>query len=642
MCGIIGYVGAFSAEQLTHANCAQAHRGPDADGIWFDHRASVGLAHTRLSIIDLSVNGNQPMIGEQKEIVLVFNGEIYNFRELREELVQKGYRFRGHSDTEVLLQLYVEYGAQMLPRLNGIFAMALWDGRTRSLLVARDAFGVKPLYYTEAAPGFAFASELKGLLQLYTVERTLDHEALHRYLSFLWCPGDATPLKSVHKLGPGEALTVRDARIRERWTWYQLPQFRPIQSRLDVRPSVEKTRASLRAAVQRQMVADVPVGAFLSGGLDSSSIVAFAREAASDIECFTIDAEGDGVDGFVNDLPYARLAAKHLGVALHSIRVEPGAMANDIEGMITQLDEPLADPAALNVLYISRLARQHGIKVLLSGAGGDDIFTGYRRHAALAYEPFWRWLPSPVIRTIRNASRNLDKRRPSFRRVGRIFDGAHLNGDERIANYFLWASESDLRGLYTPAMAKRVAAGSALAPMLDFLRPLPESIGPLERMLALEQRFFLTDHNLTYTDRMSMAAGVEVRVPFLDLDLVETAAQIPSRMKQRGLTGKWVLRKAMEGLLPREIIYRSKSGFGAPLRAWMRKELKPLVNDVLSPTAVRDRGLFDTAAVRTLLADNESGRKDAAYALLSLMSIELWCRTYVDRTVDAKQHRIGA
>jgi asparagine synthase (glutamine-hydrolysing) len=270
------------------------------------------------------------------------------------------------------------------------------------------------------------------------------------------------------------------------------------------------------------------------------------------------------------------------------------------------------------------------MKVLLSGAGGDDLYTGYRRHVAVKYESYWRWLPRPIRAGLQSLTTSLDQRAPPFRRLTKVFDGATLEGDARLANYFLWANESALLNLYTRDFREHLGKTDATAPMLEFLKPLPDSVEPLDRMLALEQRFFLTDHNFAYTDRMSMAVGVEVRVPFLDLELVENAALIPIGLKQRGRVGKWVLKKAMEPYLPREVIHRPKSGFGAPLRRWMRNELRPLQADILSVDSLKRRGLFDAKEVQRLIAQNESGKVDAAYTLLSLMSIEIWCRAFVD------------
>jgi asparagine synthase (glutamine-hydrolysing) len=630
MCGIIGYSGSFAPPALRAGIAAIAHRGPDDSGMFVDEAASVGLGHARLSIIDLSPLGHQPMEALDGAVQLVFNGEIYNYRELRKELEAKGHAFRGHSDTEVILHLYLEEGERMLSRLNGIFTVAFFDARTGTTLVARDALGVKPLYYTEQPQGVAFASEIKGLLKLAPGLRELDVASLHRYLSFLWCPGEGTPLKAVRKLLPGEAMVLRNGTIERRFTWYRLPAFRGIARDLDERASVEGTERFVRAAVQRQMVADVPVGAFLSGGLDSSAVVAFAREISPDLQCFTIRQIGGAEQGSTDDLPYAEKVAKHLGVKLHTVEIEASRMAGDLERMIWQLDEPLADPAPLNVLYICELARKNGMKVLLSGAGGDDLFTGYRRHRAIELERWWNWLPAGVRRGLEGATARLDQRRATARRLAKLFDGAGLSGDARIANYFRWAREDTLLSLYTPEARASIGGATALAPMLDFMKPLPASLPPLERMLALEQRFFLSDHNLPYTDKMSMAVGVEVRVPLLDLELVEFAARIPTNIKQKGAVGKWVFKKAMEPYLPHDVIYRPKSGFGAPLRRWMQNELRQLVGDLLGEQSLRRRGLFDPQAVARLVEANQTGRIDANYTLLSLLSIEIWCRRFID------------
>lgn len=631
MCGIAGYYNGSNQGKLLKACEAIAHRGPDDSGLYADPTAVLGLGHRRLSILDLSSTGHQPMLSADEKVAMVFNGEIYNFLDLRDELENKSVVFKGESDTEVLLQLYLTEGEAMLPRLNGIFALAIWDRDTGELLLARDGLGVKPLYYASTHTGFSFASELKALRHLISGDRVVKVETLQRHLTFLWCPGEGTALQHVRKVGPGEALVVKGGRIERRWNWYRLPAFRgEAKPALDQTAAIEGTREHLRNAVRRQMVADVPVGAFLSGGLDSSAVVALAREQNPDIRCFTIEAQGGQEAGATDDLPYARRVAKHLGVPLDVARIDAGRMAGDLQRMVAQLDEPLADPAALNVLYISRLAREHGIKVLLSGTGGDDLFTGYRRHRALMAEHWWSWLPRPMRQGLATATGALDQRSALGRRLTKLFSGAGLDGDARLVNYFRWTSRPALERLYSAEFRTALGESRAEAPMLEFLRDLPPETSRLERMLALEQRFFLADHNLLYTDKMSMAVGVEVRVPFLDVDLVDFAARIPARFKQRGSQGKWVLKKAMEPYLPSEVIYRPKTGFGAPLRRWMRHELRELLGDLLSEASLRRRGLFDPAAVQRLIADNDAGRVDASYTLLSLLCIEIWCRTYLD------------
>jgi asparagine synthase (glutamine-hydrolysing) len=634
MCGIAGYFcregAVLDVKAFLSTASALAHRGPDDAGRFEDNAFRIGLLHSRLSIQDLSPNGHQPMVDAAGEVVLIFNGEIYNFGELRAELEGKGYGLRGQSDTEVLLGLYMAEGEAMLSRLNGIFSFAFWDRRNQSLFLARDALGVKPLYYAALEDRFVFASEIKALLPLLPSSRELDSEAIHRYLTFLWCPGEGTPLKGVRKLNPGEAMLVREGRIARRWSWYRLPVFRGSPRVRSESEAIAGTLEHLRTAVHRQMVADVPVGAFLSGGLDSSAVVALARERNPDIRCFTIEVLGGQEQGTADDLPYARRVAEHLDVSLEVVQIDASQMASDLEQMVSQLDEPLADPAPLNVLYISRLARKQGIKVLLSGAGGDDLFTGYRRHRAVMAERLWSWLPHTARRGMVWSSALLDRRNPLGRRLVKLFDGADLDGDARLVNYFRWARREDLNLLYSDEFRAEIGNHIAETPMLDFLHDLPANTSKLERVLALEQRFFLTDHNLIYTDKMSMAAGVEVRVPFLDLDLVEFASRIPPKYKQRGKHGKWVLKKAMEPYLPGDAIYRAKSGFGAPLRRWVRFELRELLGDLLSKESLQRRGLFNPTAVQKLILDNDAGRIDGSYTLLSLLCIEVWCRKFLD------------
>ena len=639
MCGIAGlWATDGDISRLDGAIGAIAHRGPDARGSYTDATAGVALGHTRLAIIDLSPAGAQPMLHDDGMVALVFNGEIYNYMDLRAPLVDAGVNFRGHSDTEVLLHLYLRDGREMLPKLNGIFALAIYDKRKGELLLARDALGVKPIYFTQSTRGFAFASEIKALRELVSDLGDVDAAGLNQYLTHLWSPGPSTMLDNVQKLGPGEWMLVASGHFVEKQRWHTPAPMRLRAMAMTAEAASNAVRDALRRAVHRQMVADVPVGAFLSGGLDSSAVVAFAREQVPEIRCSTIATTGGRDPGEADDLPYAKRVAKHLNVKLDVVHVDAARMAGDVERMVWQLDEPLADPAPLNVLYIAQLARESGIKVLLSGAGGDDLFTGYRRHVAVQHEWLWSWLPRDVRVGLESLTSRLDQRSGIGRRLGRLFAGAGKSGDERLAAYFAWATPETLLPLFSADIRARLKGTRADQPMLEYLHELPGTLSPLARMLALEQRFFLPDHNLLYTDKMSMAVGVETRVPFLDLDLVDLAATIPDALKQRGTTGKWVLKKAMEPLLPHDVIYRPKTGFGAPLRRWMRNELREMLNDLLSPVSLKRRGLFDRAAVQKLIEDNEAGRRDGAYILFSLLCIEIWCRRFMDVRPETADH----
>jgi asparagine synthase (glutamine-hydrolysing) len=637
MCGIVGAWRVDSEEiNLTDSLNAISHRGPDDRGEYVNRHRGVYLGHTRLAIVDLSPTGHQPMLSSDGRVALTFNGEIYNFRELRMELELSGVTFKSQSDTEVLLELYLLHGKEMLGRLNGIFAFAIYDQRLNELLLARDALGVKPLYIALDQSGFAFSSEIKAIVPLLHEQPdgdSLDLLAVNRYVTFLWCPGEGTPLKSVRKLLPGHAMIVKDAKIEKDWAWYELPLRCTAPKKMSSDTASSLVAGALRTAVHRQLISDVPVGAFLSGGLDSSAVVALARERVPEIRCFTISSLGGRDAGEVDDLPYARRVASHLRVPLDVIDVNASQLAMDLKSMVRQLDEPLADPSPLNVMYISQAARSQGIKVLLSGTGGDDLFTGYRRHLAISHEHWWSWLPKDVRNTLGALSRRVDQRSAFGRRASRLFANAGESADERLVGYFSWIRRSDLTDLFSKRMRNAVADSRAAEPILEFLQSAPSRPTSVNRMLSVEQRFFLPDHNLLYTDKMSMAVGVEVRVPFLDTDLVNLAASIPERYKQHGRTGKWILKKAMEPFLPHDVIYRAKTGFGAPVRRWITNELRELVSDTLCDDALRARGLFEPSAVRKLIADTNSGLVDGAYTILSLLCCELWCEHFLEDNV---------
>ncbi len=613
-------------------NAIQAHRGPDDAGTWHDAGNGVGFAHRRLSIIDLSPQGHQPMWDVSRRAVICFNGEIYNYRELRAELEAAGATFASASDTEVILNLYLKYGDACLARLNGIFALAIWDLEKRRLLLARDGFGVKPLYYTRTPKGVLFASELKALLMTPEVDRSLDPEAISHLLAYLYCPAPRTPLRAVRKLLPGHGLVLEAGKEPREWAFYRLPFDQKIRDWTEAE-AAEELRRLLDQAVRRQMIADVPVGAFLSGGLDSSSIAVFAQNHLQGrrLQCFTIamDAAALDAEGYVADTPYAERVAKHLGVDLHTVKVAPPG-PDEVERMVFHLDEPTPDPAAINTRFICKLARELGVKVLLSGAGGDDLFTGYRRHVAVQAEQAWAWMPVFMRAGLRRATQCLPQGHPLGRRVSKAFRYADQDEARRLAGYFLWIDPKVLRPLYGPQIREGLRNADPMAPMLEALQELPSGQPAINRMLYLDQRFFLGDHNLNYGDKMSMAVGVEARVPFLDPDLAAFAATLPVGLKQRGKIGKWIFKRAMEPHLPHDVIYRPKAGFGLPLRSWMHREIRPLVQDLLAPATLKARGLFDAEAVDALRSQDERGIVDASYPLFGMICLELWCRRFLD------------
>ncbi len=649
MCGIAGYyikneIFKNSDFSLEKANSKIAHRGPDDLGFFYDLNKLVGLAHNRLSIIDTSQSGHQPMISQNENYVIIFNGEIYNFEDLRFFLDKKKHiKWKGRSDTEVLLNLYIYTEENNISKetffkkLNGIFALAIWDKKNKKMMISRDPFGVKPLYYFLSKNGLCFSSEIKSLLEIVPKEllktkskfNELDLDALNRYLTYLWCPGNATPNKFFKKLEPGQFLTISEDFNSECINWYSPPINNIDQIKLNKKDIFNKTHSLLRQAVHRQMISDVPLGAFLSGGLDSSTIVRFAKEKKQDLACFSIDLEGGSEDGFSEDLYYARKVADYLKVPLDIISVNAEEITSSIKEMIWKLDEPLADPAALNVFFISKLAREKGIKVLLSGAGGDDIFSGYRRHYAANYQFLMDSVPPRLGNRIYSISTLLSTNNFFTRRLRKYLSGFNLKKSSRLINYFKWIERDDLQKLYSKDFLGEINHLNDEIPMQDFLNNLPANIDNIDRILNLEQRFFLSDHNLIYTDKMSMSAGVEVRVPFLDNDLVNHVSKIPSKYKQKGKEGKWILKKIMENYLPKEIIYRPKNGFGVPLRKWLKEDLDEWLREIISIERLKDRGLFKAKEVHQLIDKNKKGEVDATYTLFSIACIEIWCEKFL-------------
>ncbi len=614
-------------------NATIAHRGPDDSGVWFNPALSIGLAHQRLSIIDISSAGHQPMWDKNKHAIIVFNGEIYNYLEIKKDLLKSGFHFNSTSDTEVLLNCYLHKGVDMLTHLNGIFSFALWDTRNRTLLIARDGIGVKPLYYTHNQKGVLFSSELKALLAEPSIDRTINPIAIQSYLTYLWCPSPHTMLDSVKKLEPGHAMIIKDKMIKKQWKFYDIPFNQTIKN-ISLQDAVDQTRHYISQAVKRQMIADVPVGAFLSGGLDSSAVAMFAQHWCPDkkLQCFTIalnQKELKACDGATEDLPYAKTLAKHLGLDLHIVQAGP-EMITHLEKMIYHLDEPQADPAPINVLMISELAREQGMKVLLSGAGGDDIFTGYRRHFALVHEKYWMMLPQKIRNMMAQFSQNLSPTSNFKRRLSKALQYADLDPDDRLIRYFFWLHPDFLPTLYGPLIKDQLHCVHPSTLLKATLSNLSKETPALNKMLYLEGKHFLADHNLNYTDKMGMAAGVEIRVPLLDPDLVSFAARLPVQYKQRGNVGKWIFKKAMEPYLPKKIIYRPKTGFGAPLRYWIRNQLRPLIQDLLSRESIQKRGIFNYSGVARLIEMDKHGSIDAAYPIFSLVCIEMWCRIFID------------
>ena len=575
------------------------------------------------------------MKSDGNDVVIIYNGELYNTIEIRKELMADGFIFHGHSDTEVVLNLYFKYGSSLLSKMNGIFAFAIWDKRSKELFLARDNFGVKPLYYVSNNGNFIFSSEIKAILTDKSISRSINPQTVVNNLVYLWSPGENTMFESINKLEPGFAMIVIDGKVTKKWEYYDIP-FSSNPQNISVSEAIDQTRHYLSKAVKRQLISDVPIGAFLSGGLDSSSIVAFAKHNLRDqnFQTFSVDYNNMAAtsEGVVDDLPFARQVSKYLNVNLNIVSIE-SSILNDLEKMIYYMDEPQADLAPLNVLLISKLAKEKGIKVLLSGVGGDDIFTGYRRHFALMQERYWSWLPQSMRSLLSFSAGNLPAQNHMLRRISKAFRYVKYNDDKRLSSYFYWLSPELVHDVLAPNINDKTKHYDPATPMINTLRRLPKDVDPLNKLLYLETKHFLPDHNLNYTDKMGMAEGVEIRVPFLDVDLVSFAASLPVSYKQHGKTSKWVLKKAMEGMLPNSVIYRRKSGFPSLMRYWLSHDLKAVVDDTLSDDSIKRRGYFNVSGVRKLRKLDASGRIDAAYPIYSMVCMELWSRIFVDQTV---------
>ncbi|MEY8198774.1 MAG: asparagine synthase (glutamine-hydrolyzing) [Colwellia sp.] len=626
MCGIAGGFGSLAEKSLNRMVSVMAHRGPDFTS--YESINDVHLGHARLSIIDLSPTSNQPLWDVKKSACIVFNGEIYNYKKLRVELEKKNYSFRSNGDAEVLLNLYLEFGENIFEHVNGIFSFAIWDVKKDFLFVARDHFGVKPLYYFQNEEGFYFASEMKSLMEVDSLKKSINYDALLRTLVFLWSPGESTLLEGVKKVKPGHYLIIKNAELQKEVCYWRWPSYAP--KAVSSEEGAAEVLSVLERSVSDQLVADVPVGSFLSGGLDSSLLVALAiRASAKDIECFTIDIGGTNQsnDGFTDDLPYAKKVSEYLSVPLNVLEITPDIVSL-LPKMIYHLDELQADIAPINVLLICEHAKSKGIKVLLSGAGGDDIFTGYRRHYAVSIERYWTMLPSIFRLGLSKLSSVLPKKSVMGRRVSKAFKYAHLGEDERLLSYFYWMDPLVARDLFVD----EIKNGLSDSPMDFMLAEISskQGLNPVEKMLHLERKYFLVDHNLNYTDKMSMATGVEVRVPFLDKRVVEVAANLDVKIKQKGSVGKWILKKAAEAVLPNNIIYRSKSGFGAPLRTWLNSDLSSFVDVNLSKQKIISRGVFKPEKIKKMLDDDRNGVEDYSYSIFALLCFEIWCQTFLD------------
>jgi len=598
---------------------AERHRGPDGEGLWSDPVAAIAMGHARLSIIDLSDAAAQPMATPDGRYTIIFNGEIYNYRALRSELESSGVEFRTTSDTEVLLELFARRGPAAVQRLHGIFAFAVWDAEERSLFLARDHLGVKPLYFADLPQGFLFASELKALTLCPDLPRDLDPQAVADHLGFVWTAGENTMLKSVRKLRPGCTLTVSEDGVRS-GRYYRMPPSVPDPGA----GSPEDLAALIDAVVAEQMVADVEIGALLSGGVDSSAIVSAMCRATEPSRittfCASVEKTEGGADNFGDDAAFARDVADALGVKLVCVPTDAN-LIDELPDMIWALDEPTADFAVIQTRLLARAARAAGIKVLLSGVGGDDLFTGYGRHKAALFYNALGCGRAPLAALLKWFSPDSVRGR-RLRRMGDLFA---MDEDRMVAEAmsFSAVTEEGRLALIGPGLRKGI---ETIPPAFSESLARTQGLHPVDRLIDLELNGFMPDHNLNYTDRMAMQEGVEVRVPLCDPRLVEFAQRLPLSAKIGFRETKKILRDSQRGRIPDAVLTRAKQGFGVPIRSWLAGPARAQMADLTSSATVEARGLFDAAAVARLREDFLAGRIDAAMTLFPLMAIELWCR----------------
>jgi asparagine synthase (glutamine-hydrolysing) len=647
MCGIAGLISRDPEARLGAMLASIEHRGRDDEGVWTTPRPLDGagrrasLGHRRLAIIDPSPAGHQPMLSRDGRFVLTFNGEIYNYRELREELSGRGLSFQTDTDTEVLLTAFAVWGADCLPRLNGIFAFAIWDEQEQELTLARDRLGVKPLYYASVpekngeSASFIFASEVKAVLASGMVERALDPAGLHQFLTFLWTPDPQTLFREIRKLPPAHVLTVRrdgQATVREWWD----VSFDEIETGRSEEWWRERVLETLDRVVRMEMVADVPLGSFLSGGIDSSTIVALMKNHSGGrkVSTYTIGIEAEDLryDIIPDDVVWARRVNELLETDYHEIMLKPD-VAELLPKLVYHMDEPAIDMAIPSYL-VSRAARQT-LTVMLSGMGGDEVFAGYPRQLAMkiagALDPVPGLLRRPLMGAVASALPGglPGKLTAPLRNAKKFARSAALDFENRYLGYGTYFTDTAKERLYTDYMREATRGLDAYTEHRRYFARV-RSAAPLNQLLYVDLKTFLPCLNLTTTDKTSMAANLEVRVPFLNHELVELAARMPPNLKLRGLKRKYILKRVAEAFLPKDVVWRKKAGFGAPIRSWLRGPLRPLVEDLLSVETVRRRGLFDPQEIRRIISANLSGREDYNLQVFQLLTLELWQRAFID------------
>jgi len=627
MCGIVGITNANSRPVergiLEKMNQAILHRGPDDDGFYVHE--NIGLAMRRLSIIDVA-GGKQPIYNQDKTTCIVFNGEIYNFQELRESLEKHGERFYTHSDTEVILHLYDRYGADCVQHLRGMFAFAIWDERDKSLFIARDRIGKNPLLYSHQPNGdLIFGSEFRALLEHPAISREVDYEAIHHYLSYMCVPAPLTAYKQIRKLEPAHWLRWKDGEIKTQRYW--LPDFQH-KIKISEQEAEEETLRLLREATKMRMISEVPVGAFLSGGVDSSTIVALMAEVSSTpVKTFSIGFEEQDF----SELKYAKQVAQHIGSEHHEFIVKPDAL-EILPTLIEHYGEPYADDSALPTYYVARETRKH-VTVALNGDGGDETFAGYERYFAMQMAEKYHKIPAPVRKIfIENAIKLLptsELKRSRARDLKRFLQAASLPTVERYLNWSSAFTRNAKAELYGENF-KREVAGHETSDFLATWFARGNGIGIADKAMFTDQQTNLPNQLLVKVDIASMAVSLEARSPFLDHKVIEFAAALPEKLKLKGTEPKALLKKVASRLVPREVLYRRKMGFGVPVGHWMRNEMQGFVRETLLGERSLKRGLFRPEQLTKIVEQHVSGQKDHYLHLWTLLMLELWFQKFID------------
>ena len=618
-------VGRVSMINVTNSTMALAQRGPDFQGSYHDN--TVALGHRRLSIIDTSACGHQPMTDPSERYIIIFNGEIFNYKELRSTLVAKGVKFNSETDTEVLLQLYITEGKSCIEKLNGFFAFAIYDKEEQSLFIARDRMGIKPLYYLEDENRVLFASEMKAILA-YGIDKTLDYEALYTYLQLNYIPAPKTIFRSVKKLLPGHSLYIKNAQVINE-SYYQIPYNKGTYTSLSYDEQKKKLAHLLESSVQKRLVADVPLGSFLSGGIDSSVVATLASRHKTDLHTFSI---GYREEKYFDETSYARLVAKKIGTKHTVFSLTNSDLYQHVHGILDYIDEPFADSSAIAVYILSKETRKHAT-VALSGDGADEVFSGYNKHAAFlkminrgstatvvgALTPLWSILPKSRGNALTN----------KFRQLYRFGKGMKLSGKERYWRWAGFATESEAIKLFTKETLLALDQQNYLSFKDQLLRYIPEG-EDINDILYTDVKLVLPDDMLTKVDRMSMANGLEVRVPFLDHEVVEFAFSLPGSSKIDSQLRKRIVQDTFRDILPDELYNRPKKGFEVPLLKWLKKEMRSTIkDDLLADHFIQQQGIFDIKAIQQLKKKLFSSNPGDVHARIwALLVFQWWWKRY--------------